>query len=29
MTREEIQEIALKSTEGKKQCGLGLATGYL
>jgi superfamily II DNA or RNA helicase len=27
MTREEIQEIALKSTEGKKQCGLGLATG--
>jgi superfamily II DNA or RNA helicase len=27
MKREEIQEIALKATEGRKNCGLGLATG--
>jgi superfamily II DNA or RNA helicase len=27
MKREEIQELALKATEGKNNCGLGLATG--
>jgi superfamily II DNA or RNA helicase len=27
MNREEIQDAALKATEGKKRCGIGLATG--